>query len=78
MNLKEARKELKRVGTRWAEGDALRAMYADLIAFQHGGKADRYFKHLQENSTDDAITAASRELLSDRSKAWDVLMGQAV
>jgi len=33
-DIKEARKELKRVGCSKAEGDALRFMYANLIAFQ--------------------------------------------
>lgn len=34
LDIKEARKELKRVGTSKAEGDALRFMYANLTAFQ--------------------------------------------
>jgi hypothetical protein len=34
--IKEARKELRRVGTSRAEGDALRYMYANLLAFHWG------------------------------------------
>ena len=34
--IKDARKELKRVGTSKAEGDALRFMYANLLAFEQG------------------------------------------
>ena len=34
LDIKDARKELKRVGTSKAEGDALRFMYANLVACQ--------------------------------------------
>ncbi len=34
LDIKEARKELIRIGTSKAEGDALRFMYANLTAFQ--------------------------------------------
>ena len=34
LDIKDARKELKAVGTSKAEGDALRFMYANLTAFQ--------------------------------------------
>lgn len=35
-DIKEARKELKRVGCSQAKGDALRFMYANLLAFEQG------------------------------------------
>ncbi len=34
--IKEARKKLKQVGTSKAEGDALRFMFANLLAFEQG------------------------------------------
>ncbi len=34
LDIKEARKELKRIGTSNAEGDSLRFMYANLAAFE--------------------------------------------
>ncbi len=36
IDIKDARKELKRVGTAHAKGDALRFMYANLLAFEQG------------------------------------------
>lgn len=73
---KAATKQLKRVGTAHASGDALRAMYADLLVFHHGGRATTYFAWLQGHALGDdkAISEAARELLRDRAKSWDALM----
>jgi len=35
LTIKQARAELKRVGTAHAQGDALRFMFANLLAFEH-------------------------------------------
>ncbi len=40
LTIQEARKELKRVGTSHAEGDALRFMYANMLAFEHRMSVD--------------------------------------
>jgi len=74
MTFKEAIKQCKKVGCAHATGDALAAMYANLVAQMHGGKADLYYKFICSKSNDSDITEASRTLLRDRAKAWDVLM----
>ena len=77
LDYKAALKECKRVGTAHASGDALRAMYAKLITFQQGGEETKYYSYLGRAESDEAIAASARELLRDRSKAWDVLMAEA-
>ncbi len=71
---KTALRECKRVGTAHASGDGLRAMYAGLVALQHGGSAEDYYAYLPQGS-DMEIAEAARELLRDRAQAYDVLMG---
>ncbi len=79
MNFLEANRQLKKVGTSNASGDALRAMYARLIVDVHGGDkktaAASYFPHLQKRQTDQEVTNEARELLRDRAASWDVIMG---
>lgn len=76
MTFKEAKKECKRVGTSHAQGDALRAMYADLIAMHHYavGNPERFYSHLQGFDGEKAITDRARELLRDSGKALDVVL----
>jgi hypothetical protein len=76
MTFKEAKKQCRKVGTAHAQGDALRAMYAELIAFQQavtGGSAEKFYAHLQ-TVADDAIAESARELLRDHWKALDVAL----
>jgi hypothetical protein len=75
MTFKDALKQCRKVGTSNATGEALAAMYAKLVAQMHGGKDEIYFDHLRTFRGDMAITERSRELLRERSIAWDVLMG---
>lgn len=75
MTYKEALKQLRKVGTAHAHGDALCAMYADLVAFQQGGANDKYYSYLQEaTTTDEEIRQKALPLLRSRAAAWDVLM----
>lgn len=64
---------LRKVGASKATGDAFRAMLAQTITDTHGGDSARYYAHL--TGTDAEVTAKGKALLSDRAKAWDVLMG---
>lgn len=77
MTFKEAKRECRRVGTSHATGDALRAMYAELIVLNHPGlnqhSAPKFYEHLQTLGDDDAITHRSRELLRNGLAAADVL-----
>lgn len=79
MTFKEAKKACRKVGTSRASGDALRAMYADLIAFKWGaiGNPDKFYLHLQSMADDAAITGEARELLRDHGKALDAMLAQA-
>jgi hypothetical protein len=72
---RDALKQCKRVGTAHASGDALRAMYAGLIALQHGGPEEVYYKELQScaPATDAEIATKARELLRSRNRAWEVV-----
>lgn len=72
-----ALKQCQRVGTSHATGDALRAMYAKLVAQMHGGDAERYYAYLESTAGDRATMEVARALLRDRATAWDVLMGIA-
>jgi len=76
MTFKEAKRACRKVGTAHAEGDALRAMYAEMIAFQQaatGGNPEKFYVHLQ-TVADDAITETARRLLCDSGKALDVAL----
>jgi hypothetical protein len=42
MTFKEAKRELKKVGTSHAAGDAYRAMWAETLSFAHGGRVETY------------------------------------
>jgi hypothetical protein len=55
MNIKEAKKELIRVGCSKAEGDALRFMYANMLAFEQG-------LSVEANSIDWPIPGLYKEL----------------
>lgn len=76
----EAKKQLRKVGAAHAQGDALKAMYAELLVVQHGGNAVKYYEYLQASadSTEKGIRAVALPLMRDRAKAWDVLMGIVV
>lgn len=74
MTFKQAAKACRKAGTAHATGDALRAMYAELIADRQGGDAEKYYASLPQG-TDSGMMEAARALLRDRAKAWDVLMG---
>lgn len=76
MTFAQAMKECQRLGTAHATGDALRAMYARLVAQLHGGDAQRYFVHLRGTTSDRETERSARALLSDRAAAWDVLLGE--
>jgi len=74
MTYKAALKLCKRVGTNRATGDELRAMYANMLAFQHGGSAEQYYAGIP-GGTDQEIAEFARGLMRDRALAWDVLVG---
>lgn len=66
MTYKQAVRECKRVGTNHAEGDALPAMYARLIAGAHGGAPENYYAAL---FCDDTMIVKARHLIRDRQSA---------
>lgn len=68
----QAVKALWKDGAAHAQGDALIALYAMNIETNHGGKAKTYYAHLQ---TKPEPRERMLELMRDRAKAWDVLMG---
>lgn len=77
MNFKEAKKECRKVGTAHATGDALRSMYAELVAVQWPaiGNAPKVYEYLQRETGDDkSVYELSRELLRDHSKALDIVL----
>lgn len=76
MLLKEAIRELKRVGTRRATGAAYAAMCAEMLTSIHGGDTVKYYTHLNPFLTDEAVRAEFNRLAADRSKAWDILIGE--
>lgn len=81
MTYKQALKQCKKVGTAHASGDALRAMYANLLTVQHGGDdtdAERYYEALLVDRSgcamdDKQIAECARVLLKDRDLAWERL-----
>lgn len=75
MDYKAALKECKRVGTARASGDAYRAMCADMVAFQHGGNAQRYYAILQGTGSDEDARQMMLTWMRDRASAWKVLIG---
>lgn len=77
MTFKEAKKQLRKIGTSRAQGDALRAMYADMIAFKWFaiGNPEKFYAHLQTVADDErAIAEEARALLRDSDKALDVVI----
>lgn len=77
MTFKEAKKQCRKVGTAHAQGDALRSMYAELIAMKWPaiGNAERMYTHLQGVTDDEqSIASEARELLRDHTKALDVVL----
>ena len=74
MTFSEAKKQCKKVGTSHAQGDALRAMYADMIAFKWYaiGNPEKFYAHLQAFDGEQGITDEARALLRDSSMALDV------
>lgn len=80
LSLAEARKQMRRFGTAHAHGDALRAMYVDLIVMKHAGDATKYYAWFQGQParTDQEISKTARVLMRDRLVAWDVLLGNDV
>lgn len=79
MTFRDALKELRRRGTNHAEGDALRAMYAQLICFSYWGRAlePKFYEHLQKFDGQAMIDEA-RELMRDHSRTADVVLGLPV
>lgn len=76
MEYKTAKKALRRIGTARASGDALRAMYAKLIAFhcRVGDKAiPTIYKHLQQQESDTEIFTESRRLMREPAVILDVV-----
>jgi hypothetical protein len=75
MTFKEAKRELRRVGTSKATGDAYRAMWAETLAFAHGGRAETYYEWFTEYTFNDAsIRIEGNRLMSDRAASWEALM----
>jgi hypothetical protein len=77
MTFKEAKKQCRRVGTAHAQGDALRAMYAELIAsrWYAVGNPEKFYMYLQSVADDErAIANEARALLRDSSLALDVAL----
>ena len=73
---RKALKDCKKVGTAHASGDALRAMYASLIPFHSSLRektAPKFFEHLLEFDTDEAITKEARRILGDPLSVWDII-----
>ena len=63
-----------------ATGDALCAMYADLVAVQHGfdqRTAGAFiYPHLCNCRTDADIHAEAKELMANRDEAWNCVTGR--
>jgi hypothetical protein len=74
MTFKEAKRELKKVGTSHAAGDAYRAMWAETLSFAHGGRVETYYSWLGRFGDDKAVRAEGNRLMSDRAASWDALM----
>lgn len=76
MTFKEAKKQCRKVGTAHATGDALRSMYAEMIAQHHFaiGNPEKFYEHLKDFESEQAITERARELLRDDGKALDVVL----
>jgi len=77
MNIKQAQKQLAALGVANATGESLALAYAGLVAQTHGGAQKLYAEHLAKCADDKEIHQRTKELLSDRAQAWDVLMGFA-
>lgn len=76
LTFKEAKKECRRVGTAHATGDALRSMYAELIAenWYAIGNPLKFYDHLQAFDSDKEIYMEARRLLRDHGEALDVVL----
>jgi hypothetical protein len=75
MNFREAKKACHKVGTSHAQGDALRAMYAEMINERNGFIVpQRFYLHLRTFRTDAQIVEEARSLLRDNNKALEVLL----
>lgn len=76
LTFKEAKKACRKVGTSRASGDALRSMYAEMIAFKWYaiGNPEKFYRHLQSSATDDDITNEARRLLRDHGEALDAML----
>lgn len=77
MTFNEAKRACRKVGTAHAQGDALRAMYAELIAqrWYAIGNPEKFYAHLQTVADDEqAIAERARELLRDSNMALDVVL----
>lgn len=75
MTFKDALKELRRRGTSHAEGDALRAMYAQLICFSYWGKKmePKFYAHLQKFEGQ-AMIDEGRTLMRDHERTLDIAL----
>jgi hypothetical protein len=77
MTFNEAKRACRKVGTAHAQGDALRAMYAEMIAsrWYAVGNPEKIYIHLQAVTEDErATTDRARELLRDSNAALDVVL----
>ncbi len=75
MNYTEAMKECRRVGTAHASGNALRAMYARLIAYHcclAESTASQFYQHLQSHVDDTAITDEAQRLMRNPLDACEI------
>lgn len=80
MDFQQALKLCKRCGTASAKGDALRAMYADLIAFHHSfrpaASRPKLYRYLQRYP-DDEIGERGHALLEDMGLACEIACAEA-
>lgn len=78
MTFKEAKKQCRKVGTAHATGDALRSMYAELVASKWYaiGNPEKIYTYLQSAASgdDSQIAEVSRELLRDHNRALDAVL----
>ncbi len=73
---KQGLKDCKKVGTSRASGDALRAMYASLIPFQHclnECTAEKFFTHLQKFDTDEQISEEARRIIRSPDSVFKII-----
>lgn len=78
VTFEEALKEMKRVGTANATGNAYRAMYAQVLHDLHGGNPEIYYTYFLARETDKEVRDEGCALLHNRDSVWDILIGARV